>query len=74
MGKNAREKKLEKIEQEMAEKRVVELRRAERIAPIIITIKRLSAAVLATIFILYLGVMINSHLPEIVNRLTEKGS
>ena len=74
MGKKAREKKLEKIEQEMAEKAAIEQRRAERIAPVIRTAKRLTIAVLATAFILYLGVVINTRLPDIIAKLMEKGS
>jgi hypothetical protein len=74
MGKKAREKKLEKIEQEMAEKQAIEQRRAERTAPIIRMVKRLTVAVVATGVILYLGVIINSKLPEILNGLAQRGN
>ncbi len=73
MGKKQREKKLEKIEQELAEKAAIEQRRQERIAPVLRWAKRITAAVLATGLILYLGVIVNSKLPAILVRLTEKG-
>ena len=73
MGKKQREKKLERIEQEIAEKQAIELRRAERLAPIYRLVKRLSMAVVATFLILYLGVVVNGKLPDILARLTEKG-
>lgn len=73
MGKNAREKKLEKIEQELAEKQAIEQRRKERVAPIVRWAKRLTLATIATFLILYLGVVINNRLPDILVRLTEKG-
>ena len=74
MGRKQREKKLEKIEQELAEKQGIEQRRSARVAPIIKTTKRIVVAVLATTFILYVGAVINSRLPDILDRLLEKGS
>ena len=73
MGRKQREKKLERIEQELAEKQAIEQRKAERLAPIYRWARRLGIAVVATFLILYLGIVVNGKLPDILIRLAEKG-
>jgi len=74
MGMKARAKKQAKIEQMAAEKAEIAKRKEEKTAPIVKEAKRVAITILATAFILYLGVLINSRLPDILAKLTEKGA
>ena len=71
MGKKQREKKEARVEQLMQEKQEIEERRQERVAPAYATARRLTVAILVTLFILYIGVWVNGHLPNILGRLAE---
>lgn len=73
MGMKAREKKMAKIRQIAAEKAQIAKRKEEKTAPIVKEVKRVVITVLATAFILYLGVLINSRLPVILAKLAENG-
>lgn len=73
MGVRAREKKLAKIQQSLDEKRLVETRRKERLAPVYATTRKLLITLTITIALLYVGVLINRHLPGITNLLIRKG-
>ena len=73
MSRKQREKRAIKTEQEIIDKKAIEIRRQERVAPIFKTVKKLIALVTATIFILYLGVTVNDRLPEILIKIAENG-
>ena len=73
MSRKQREKEAIKIEQELIEKKAVEQRRQERIAPMYKTAKLATFIVIATIFILYFGVIVNNRLPDILIKLAENG-
>ena len=73
MSKKQREKETIKIEQELIEKKAIELRRQERVAPMYKTAKLATIVVVTTFFILYFGVMVNNRLPDILIKLAENG-
>ncbi|HSX42210.1 MAG TPA: hypothetical protein VLE93_02570 [Candidatus Saccharimonadales bacterium] len=73
MGKRAREKKLAKVEQFVEEKQLIETRRRERLAPVYVMTRKLAVTLLVTIVLLYVGVLINHHLPGITERLLKRG-
>lgn len=69
MGKNQRFRKIEKDIRHQEEKKAVEERRKERLKPIVSTTKRVATVLIITIAIFYLGVQVNNHLAEIVDRI-----
>ncbi len=69
MGKRARNKKLAKLAGIKAEKVMIEARKKEQLTPKIHTAKKVSAALIATIFLLWLGVVV----AERINQLVQKG-
>lgn len=71
MGRNQRLRKEQRLEQEKMELQAVEVRRQERVQPVVRTTKRVTMALLATVGLLYLGTFIAARLPEIVSRITE---
>lgn len=73
MSKKQRERKAVRVEQELIEKIAIEQRRKVRVAPMFRTAKKLTFVVVTTVFVLYLGVMINNRLPEILTRIAENG-
>lgn len=73
MGMRAREKKLAKIEQTLAEKQIIETRRRERMAPIYAMTRKFLVTLTVTVVLLYVGVIINHHLPSITERLLKRG-
>jgi len=74
MGMKERAKKQAKIEQFEAEKAEIARRKEERTAPIVKEVKRVVITVLLTAFILYVGVLINSRLPDILAKFAENGA
>lgn len=74
MGKKARLRKEQQIEQQKIEKAVIAQRLKSKQAPIIRFAVRLTAATLVTIVILYLGSIVNSHLTAQIKRVTAQGS
>ncbi len=73
MGKRAREKKLAKIEQTVEEKRLIEERRSERLRPAYALTKKLVITLSITIVLLYVGVLVDHHLPQIASRILGRG-
>ena len=73
MSRKQREERAIKTEQEIIEKKAVEMRRRERVAPMFKTAKKITIVVTATVFILYLGVTVNDRLPEILIKIAENG-
>lgn len=71
MGRKERIRKEQKVEQELAEKAAIEQRRKEKTDPVYRTTKRLVLAIVATVVILYLGVIVTAKLPEILQRITQ---
>lgn len=69
MGKRSREKKLIKLEILEAEKREMQRRRQERIQPIVQITKKAAITLACTIFLLAVGVAINTHLPTIIEKI-----
>lgn len=74
MGMKQRAKKQARLEQLAAEKAEITKRKEAKTAPIIREVKRVVITAVATAFILYLGVLVNSRLPDILAKLTEKGA
>jgi hypothetical protein len=72
MGKKQQLRKQAKIEQERIEKEAIEQRRAEKSAPFVKTAKRIVAASVATIILLYIGVAVSARLPQILDRLAQE--
>jgi|GEM_PF-3176411 len=62
MGRRAAERKAAKLQAQMLEKEAIAKRRHERRAPLVRWLRRLVLALLVTIFLLYLGVVINQKL------------
>ena len=73
MGKRSREKKMAKIEQAVDERKQIDERRQERLAPTYSLTKRLLLTLTIMIILLYVGVVIDRHLPDIISRLLTKG-
>jgi hypothetical protein len=73
MGKNSRERKLAKVEQTLEEKQLVEARRRERLAPTYAMTRKLLITLTVTVVLLYVGVIINHHLPSITEKLLKRG-
>ena len=73
MSRKQREERAIKTEQEIIEKKAIEIRRRERVAPMFKTAKKITSVVTATVFILYLGVTVNDRLPEILIKIAENG-
>ena len=73
MSRKQREERAIKTEQEIIEKKAVEMRRRERVEPMFKTAKKINIVVTATVFILYLGVTVNDRLPEILIKIAENG-
>ncbi len=73
MGKRAREKKLQKIEVFSKEKKEIEERKRSRLAPTIKIVKKLAITCLLTAFLIWIGLVVNGHLPTIVSKVGGKG-
>ncbi len=73
MGMRAREKKMAKIEQTLAEKQIIETRRRERMAPVYAMTRKFIITLTVTVALLYVGVIINQHLPIIAEKLLKRG-
>ena len=73
MSKKQREREAAKVEQEIVEKKSIEHRRQVRLAPMLKLVKKLTVVILTTFFVLYLGVIINNRLPEILIKISENG-
>lgn len=71
MGRNERLRKIQRLEQETIEKAAIEQRRKDKVEPTYRATKRLIFAVVATVVILYLGVIINDRLPQILQKITQ---
>lgn len=71
MGRNERIRKEQRLEQELAEKAAIEQRRKEKTEPVYRVTKRLVIAVVATVLILYLGVIVTAKLPDILQRISQ---
>lgn len=71
MGRNERIRKEQRLEQELAEKAAIEQRRKEKTEPVYQVTKRLVVAVVATVLILYLGVIVTAKLPDILQRISQ---
>lgn len=69
MGKNSQERRMAKMEQSQAEKQQIEERRQERLRPVYKATRQLVLTLIVTIALLYIGVLINHHLPSITSRL-----
>lgn len=73
MGKRQRERKAVKVDIELAEKNQIALRKKERLAPTVKIVRKTAGVLLVTIVILYVGIIVNNSLPEILVRLVDKG-
>lgn len=62
MSRKQRERKMQKIEQVVAEKAVILERRKDRLAPIYRMIRKFAIALFFTVLILYVGFIINGRL------------
>lgn len=73
MGKKTRERKTAKLEQIQREKKLIEVRKAEKLRPIYRTVRKIVMTLTATALLLYLGVFINAHLQGVINRILGRG-
>lgn len=68
MGKRAQEKKLAKLATVVVEKELIEKRKVERVRPRIQYAKKVSLALLATVFLLWVGSVILDKINIWVNK------
>lgn len=73
MGMRARQKKWVKTEEMLQERQLVEVRRRERLAPTYAMTRKLLLTLTVTVVLLYVGVIIDHHLPGITERLLKRG-
>lgn len=73
MGKNQRLRKEIKLNEELTEKVEIQSRRQDRVGPVYRMARRLSVAVLVTIFLLYGGIQVNRHLDGFVAKIKNVG-
>lgn len=73
MGKKTRERKAVKLEQLRQEKKMIEVRKAEKLRPVYKMARKVVMTVTATALLLYLGVFINAHLQGVINRILGRG-
>lgn len=71
MGRNERLRKLQRVEQDRAEKLAIEQRRKDNTEATYRIAKQLTMAIVATIVLLYLGVVVTAKLPEILQRISQ---
>jgi len=69
MGKNQRLRKEIRLQEEQSQKQAIVERKKERLTPVYKTARRVSVALIVTIFLLYGGSIVNNHLYEIVQKL-----
>ncbi|QQG49912.1 MAG: hypothetical protein HZB70_03905 [Candidatus Berkelbacteria bacterium] len=73
MGRRAREKKLAKIETEALERTLIAERKREQMRSFYSYLRRITATVAVTIFLLWLGVFVEEHIGSIVSNIVGRG-
>lgn len=68
MGKRAQEKKLAKLATVVAEKQLIEKRKVERVLPRVRYAKKISLALVATVFLLWVGSVVLDKINIWVNK------
>lgn len=73
MGKNARDRKARQRTEKSIEQALIDDRRRARVAVANRLIKRVVLTGAVTVMVIYLGLIVNGHLPTLVSRLKGGG-